>query len=145
MPDVSIIITSGEPAGVGPDIIAAIDPARFDARLVVIGDFELLAARAAALGSGTEYIEYGSQTVSNRRLEVIHQPLAHPCVPGRLDSANAEYVLQLLERACRACLSGEFDAMVTAPVQKEIINRAGIDFSGHTEFLAGICEVPKPV
>ena len=145
MPDLSIIITSGEPAGVGPDIIAAIDPARFDARLVVIGDFELLAVRAAALGSGTAFIEYGSQPVSNRQLEVIHQPLAQPCLPGHLDSANAEYVLQLLERACRACLSGEFDAMVTAPVQKEIINRAGIDFSGHTEFLADICEVPKPV
>ncbi len=145
MPDVSIIITSGEPAGVGPDIIAAIDPARFDARLVIIGDLPLLAARAAALGSATEFIEYDSQPVSKRQLEVIHQPLVQPCLPGRLDSANAEYVLQLLERACRACLNGEFDAMVTAPVQKEIINRAGIDFSGHTEFLAGICEVPKPV
>lgn len=99
MPDVSILITSGEPAGVGPDIIAAIDPARFEARLVVIGDFPLLVARAAAVGSGIEFIEYGEQPVSNSQIEVIHQPLAQPCLPGRLDSANAEYVLQLLERA----------------------------------------------
>lgn len=145
MPDASLIITSGEPAGIGPDIIANIDPVQFDARLVVIGDQQLLTDRAAAMGSRIEFVEYGKQPVSGNCIEVIHRPLAQPCVPGRLDSANAEYVLQLLEQACRACLRGEFDAMVTAPVQKEIINRAGINFSGHTEYLAEICERPKPV
>jgi len=145
MPDTRIIITSGEPAGIGPDIIAGIDPANFDARLVVIGDQQLLAARAAALGSGIEFVEYDNQPTSGNRIQVIHQPLEQACQPGRLDQANAGYVLQLLQRACRACLGGEFDAMVTAPVQKEIINRAGTRFSGHTEYLADICKVQKPV
>ena len=146
MPDVSIIITSGEPAGIGPDIIAAIDPSRFDARLVVIGDRQLLATRANALGSKIEFVEYDkTRPEAGNVIEIIHQPLTRPGLPGQLDVANAEYVLKLLERACAACLAGEFDAMVTAPVQKEIINRAGIDFSGHTEYLAEICKVSKPV
>ncbi|MDH3761986.1 MAG: 4-hydroxythreonine-4-phosphate dehydrogenase PdxA [Gammaproteobacteria bacterium] len=145
MPEAGIIITSGEPAGIGPDIIAAIDPPRFDARLVVIGDRQLLAARAQALGSKIEFVEYGEKPPAGNRIETIHQPLAVPAVAGQLDAANAGYVLQMLERACNACLAGEFDAMVTAPVQKDIINRAGIDFTGHTEFLAEICQAPKPV
>jgi len=145
MPDGGIVISSGEPAGIGPDIVAAIDPARFDARLVVVGNRELLEARAAALGSKIAYVEYGRQNRPNDAVEVIDMPLAHPCRAGQLDEANAGYVLAMLERACRGCLEGEFAAMVTAPVQKEIINRAGIAFSGHTEFLAELCESPRPV
>lgn len=145
MPETAIIITSGEPAGIGPDIIAGLDPSRFDARLVVIGDRQLLATRAAALGSTIEFIAYDKKSAAGKAIEVIHQPLAQPSLPGQLDSANADYVLTLLKRACSACLDGEFDAMVTAPVQKAIINRAGIQFSGHTEYLADICQVSKPV
>ncbi|UCH40205.1 MAG: 4-hydroxythreonine-4-phosphate dehydrogenase PdxA [Gammaproteobacteria bacterium] len=145
MPDVSVVITSGEPAGIGPDIVASIEPARFDARLVVIGDRQMLTARAAGLGSRINFVDYGDNDATADCIEVIDQPLAQPARAGQLDSANAEYVLQLLQKACKACLDGEFDAMVTAPVQKEIINRAGIAFSGHTEFLAEICRVPKPV
>lgn len=145
MPDVGIIVTSGEPAGIGPDIIAAIEPANFDARLVVIGDRQLLQARADALGSKLEFTEYGEKPETDNCIEIIHQPLSGPALAGQLDSVNAGYVLNMLERACKACLDGEFDAMVTAPVQKEIINRAGKDFSGHTEFLADICQVPRPV
>ena len=145
MPDGPIIITSGEPAGIGPDIVAAIDPARFDARLVVIGNRELLEARAAATGSKISYVEHGSQPGSNNSVEVIDQPLARPCRAGQLDEANAGYVLAMLQRACRGCLEGEFAAMVTAPVQKEIINRSGLAFSGHTEYLAEICGAPRPV
>ncbi len=145
MPDGAIVISSGEPAGIGPDIVAAIDPARFDARLVVIGNRELLEARARALGAPAAYVEYGRQGLPGNALEVVDLPLAQPCHAGRLDAANAAYVLEMLERACRGCLDGEFAAMVTAPVQKEIINRAGLAFSGHTEFLAQICDTPRPV
>lgn len=145
MPEAAIIITSGEPAGIGPDIIAGLEPSRFDARLVVIGDRQLLATRVAALGSAIEFIPYDKISAAGNAIEVIHQPLAQPSLPGQLDSANADYVLTLLKRACGACLDGEFDAMVTAPVHKEVINRAGIQFSGHTEYLADICQVPKPV
>jgi len=145
MPEARIVITSGEPAGIGPDIIARIDPAIFEARLVVIGDLDMLRARAEALGTGTVFISYADKSANSAAIEVIDHPLSQPCTPGQLDSANADYVLAILERACKACLDGEFDAMVTAPVQKEIINRAGIPFTGHTEFLAEICQAPRPV
>jgi len=145
MPDSRIIISSGEPAGIGPDIVAQIDPRDFGANLVVIGDRAMLQARAAALGSTTTYVDYGDADRDGAAIEVIDHPLAKACIPGELDVANAGYVLGLLERACRSCLDGEFDAMVTAPVQKDIINRAGIAFSGHTEFLADICQESRPV
>ena len=86
MPEAGIIITSGEPAGIGPDIIAALDPSRFDARLVVAGDREMLAARAASLGSKITYIEYGAGAAPDH-LEVIHQPLA---VTGPAESSHHE-------------------------------------------------------
>jgi len=145
MPEARIIITSGEPAGIGPDIIAGIDPSRHDARLVVIGDRQMLEARAAALGSKIEYTSLDEKPAGGAAIEIIDQPLSKPCIPGQLDSENAAYVLKILATACRACLDGSFDAMVTAPVQKEIINRAGIVFSGHTEYLAELCNVTKPV
>lgn len=145
MHEARIIITSGEPAGIGPDIIAKINPASFDARLVVIGDREMMQSRADALGSKLKFIDYDADKTPADTIEIIHQPLEQPCIPGQLDSANAKYVLTLLETACRACLENQFDAMVTAPVQKEIINRAGISFSGHTEYLADICESTRPV
>ena len=88
---------------------------RFPARLVAIGERALLAGFP----------------------EVEHVALARPRVPGRLDAQNSRYVLAVLERAVRGCLSGEYQAMVTAPVQKSVINDAGIGFTGHTEFLAG--------
>jgi 4-hydroxythreonine-4-phosphate dehydrogenase len=140
-----VIISSGEPAGIGPDIVASIDPGKFDARLVVIGDRQMLQNRAIALGSKIFFCDFGEELAPDNAVEIIDQPLLAPAVPGQLDSANAGYVLSMLEAACRGCLDKRFDAMVTAPVQKEIINRAGINFSGHTEFLAEICNTPRPV
>ncbi len=145
MPEPRIIITSGEPAGIGPDIIAAIDPDRFDADLVVIGDRNMLQSRAAALGSKIKFVDYDNGGIPANTVAVIDQPLRQPAVPGRLDIDNAKYVLNLLDHACRACLNKQFDALVTAPVQKEIFNRAGIRFQGHTEYLADICNTPRPV
>ena len=144
MPEAGVIVTSGEPAGIGPDIIAALDPSHFDARLVVAGDLGMLAERAAALGSKLSLVEFGAGAADGR-IEVIHVPLAAPVHAGRPDPANARYVLQLLDLACKGCLAGEFRAMVTAPLQKDVINRAGIPFSGHTEYLAQACGVAKPV
>jgi 4-hydroxythreonine-4-phosphate dehydrogenase len=106
-----IALTSGEPAGIGPELCVRL--AR-EMDVVVIGDESLLA--------GAPYVE--------------HVPLARPAVPGRLDPANARYVLAVVDRAIRGCQSGDFDAMVTAPVQKSVINDAGIPFTGHTEYLA---------
>jgi 4-hydroxythreonine-4-phosphate dehydrogenase len=143
-PDIRIAITAGEPAGIGPDIVAAIDPRAFAARLVVVGNLDMLRARAAALGAATCFVDQ-SEGGAAGSIEVIDHPLPQPCRPGHLDSANAGYVLATLDKACRACLEGDFDAMVTAPVHKGIINRAGMAFSGHTEFLADICQAPRPV
>jgi 4-hydroxythreonine-4-phosphate dehydrogenase len=142
-----IAITSGEPAGIGPDIIAQIKTHNVDARLVVIGDQELIMQRAKQLGSTQHYIDYNpsQNNTDSDLLEILHIPLVVPCKAGELNKHNAGYVLKTLERACKGCLSGEFDAMVTAPVQKDIINEAGIPFSGHTEYLAEICGVKKPV
>jgi 4-hydroxy-L-threonine phosphate dehydrogenase PdxA len=96
---------------------------QFPARLVAIGDRALL--------SGCASIE--------------HVPLARPRTPGKLDPANARYVLAILDRAIRGCLSGEYDAMVTAPVQKSVINDAGIPFTGHTEYIAEHAHAPHVV
>ena len=146
MPEPRIALTSGEPAGIGPDIVMQLTPSSFDARLIVFGDCDLLQSRAAAIGLPLELIDYDpAASPPANALEILHEPLVAPCRAGALDSANAAYVLRLLERACLGCRDGQFDAMVTAPVQKEIINRAGIPFSGHTEFLADLCRAPRPV
>jgi 4-hydroxythreonine-4-phosphate dehydrogenase len=107
-------VTSGEPAGIGPEICCMLASAALPARIVVIGDRGILPGCP----------------------EVEHVPLERPRVPGKLDPANSRYVLRLIDRAMRGCASGEFAAMVTAPVQKSVINDAGIAFSGHTEYLA---------
>jgi 4-hydroxythreonine-4-phosphate dehydrogenase len=128
-----IAVTSGEPAGIGPDICLALAGKAFPARLVVLGDRGLLADRAAALGMRID------------GLDIRHVPLRAPCVAGRLDVANARYVLDLLDVALAGCQSGEFAAMVTAPVHKGVINDAGIAFTGHTEYLAEKTGTPRVV
>jgi 4-hydroxythreonine-4-phosphate dehydrogenase len=116
---------------------------------VVLGSRALLTERALMLGMDIELDAYlpgaplrGPQT---GRLQVLDIPLATACVAGRLDTANARHVLALLDRATHGCVSGEFAAMVTAPVQKSVINDAGIPFSGHTEYLAARTGAAQPV
>jgi len=118
-----IALTSGEPAGIGPEICVRVAREPVAARLVVIGDRSLLA--------GCPNVE--------------HVALERPARPGALDPGNARYVLRVLDRAIDGCLSGEFDAMVTAPVQKSVINDAGIAFTGHTEYLAVRTRAPHVV
>lgn len=124
-----IAITAGEPAGIGPELVAALDPAAFEADLVVIGDARMLRARGSGHGRG-------GAPVARAALEVLHIPAPAPVLPGRLDTRNADYVLATLARAADGCLDGEFDAVVTGPVQKSVINDAGRPFTGHTEFFA---------
>jgi 4-hydroxythreonine-4-phosphate dehydrogenase len=141
-----IAITSGEPAGIGPELMAMIDPAAFDARLVVVGNAELIRERATAIGKAVELQAYRRERPpAAPQLEILDLPLGAAVTPGRLDVANAPHVLRMLERACDGCLTGEFDAMVTAPIQKDIINASGLAFSGHTEFLAERCGGQQPV
>jgi len=140
----TIAITCGEPAGIGPELIAGINSQDFPARLVIIGDRHLLQSRADNINKTLRAQPY-DQKKKSAELEIFHIPLHSPAFPGKLDTVNASYVLEQLETACNGCLNGEFDAMVTAPVQKDIINRAGFPFTGHTEYLADLCKSPKPV
>ncbi|MEK6663935.1 MAG: 4-hydroxythreonine-4-phosphate dehydrogenase PdxA [Pseudomonadota bacterium] len=143
-----IALTSGEPAGIGPDlcVLLAQEARAFD--LVVLADKSLLQQRAAQLGRTLELEDYApSRPVARTagKLSVLHLPLAAPCVPGQLNPANSRYVLALLDRATSGCLAGEFSAMVTAPVHKGVINDAGVIFQGHTEYLQAHAHAPQVV
>lgn len=134
-----IAITAGEPAGIGPDLCVLLAGDTYPARLVVIADRDLLQARARQRGIEVALRPYDpGRTAAHQpgTLEVLHVPLAVPATPGTLDARNSPYVLDMLQQAIAGCQSGAFDAMVTAPVHKGIINDAGIPFTGHTEFLA---------
>jgi 4-hydroxythreonine-4-phosphate dehydrogenase len=143
-----IALSSGEPAGIGPDLCLALAQQERDCALICLADAELLAQRARSLGLTCRLEAYRPDEVicvAPQTLCVAHQPLAVPCAPGQLDVRNAPYVLKLIERAVDGCLSGEFGAMVTAPVQKSIIIESGVAFSGHTEFIAARCGAPLAV
>jgi 4-hydroxythreonine-4-phosphate dehydrogenase len=118
----TIAVTTGEPAGIGPELAAALlDGDELGARIVLVGDRTLLEQRCG-------------RPIPAANL--LHVPLAAPSTAGRLDPANARYVLALLDAALDGCGTGRFDAMVTAPVHKGVINDAGVPFTGHTEYLA---------
>lgn len=132
-----IAVTSGEPAGIGPELCLRLAHHEAALQPVILGDRSLLAERAAALGIDLVFRDFDPENpVDPSRLDVLHLPLAAPSVARRLDPDNAPYVLALLDRALAGCRSGEFSAMVTAPVHKGVINQAGVHFTGHTEYLA---------
>ncbi|MDX1836385.1 4-hydroxythreonine-4-phosphate dehydrogenase PdxA [Legionella taurinensis] len=141
-----LLVSSGEPAGIGPDLCLSL--AGLDLPLVVIGDKQLLMQRAKALGFEVEIQDYKPQSPLSAQpgqLTVLSLPCPAPVVAGQLDVRNAPYVLDLLTKSANACLAGEFSALVTAPVHKAIINKAGIAFTGHTEFFADYCRVNQVV
>ncbi|WP_426414703.1 4-hydroxythreonine-4-phosphate dehydrogenase PdxA [Aestuariirhabdus sp. LZHN29] len=149
-----IVITSGEPAGIGPELCVQIAQQPLQAALAVIGDPELLLQRAKQLQLPlklklleTTSSDCGAQLPPHQAgtLHVVPTPLAHPARAGQLDKANAAYVLRTLDMAIEGCRDGQFSAMVTAPVHKGIINDAGIPFSGHTEYLAEKTSTPMVV
>ena len=134
---VKLVITTGDPAGIGPEVslAAAKDflSEQPHAQITLLGDVSLF----------KDFSEKNSNLPDRLKIEPI--PLAAPVTPGVLNLANAQYVLNLLDRASDACIQGEFDAMVTAPIQKSLINSAGISFTGHTEYLAKRCNTPHVV
>jgi 4-hydroxythreonine-4-phosphate dehydrogenase len=148
-PQARIAVTSGEPAGVGPDLCLQLARGPLPCELICLGDRELLGARARQLSLKLNLWDYEpGQPVRPHTpgtLAVLHIPLAFPGEPGKLDSRNAAAVLAMLDRAAAGCLEGEFAAMVTAPVQKSTIIEAGFAFTGHTEYLAQRCGAPLPV
>ncbi len=142
-----IALTSGEPAGVGPDICVALAQTAHAAELVVFADPELLESRARTLGLPLSLLPADGprapQAAGSLRVQAVK--LRKPVQASRLDTANAPYAIEMLERAADGCLMGSYDALVTAPVHKGVINDAGIPFTGHTEFLAARCRAPHPV
>lgn len=139
MPPPRLILTCGEPAGIGPDLCIDIAGRAWPCELVVAGDMEVLRARAQQLRKSLTLVPYSRDQSAEQRagtLRVLHIPVAAAVRPGQLDRANARHVLALLDRAIEGCIAGEFAAMVTAPVQKSVIIEAGVAFSGHTEYLA---------
>jgi len=142
----TIVVTIGEPAGIGPDLAVRLAERTWPARLVLAGDRELLRERARRLGAGVRLVPYlRARAATPGALEVAHFPVAVPVQAGRLDAANARTVIASLDVAVAGCMAGEFAAMVTAPVQKSVINDAGIAFTGHTEFLAQRTGAPAVV
>lgn len=143
-----IALTPGEPAGIGPDLtVMAAQQAR-DYPLVALCDPQLLKDRAKLLGlplTVSTYTQGSAVTTSAQHISVMPIPLGAPCKAGTLDSANAAYVIETLKQATEGCLSGEFAAVVTGPVQKSVINEAGIPFSGHTEYFADNSNTPHVV
>ena len=135
-----VAITTGEPAGIGPDIClslaASIQNPEQLKRLVFLGDETLLAQRAKAIGL---------DPLVHAQMQIQHVALQAPCKAGQLDSQNSAYVLELLDTAIAGCMSGAFSAMVTAPLQKSVIAQTGLSFSGHTEYLAEKTATPHVV
>ncbi len=134
---VKLVITTGDPAGIGPEVSLAAAKnfltEQPNAQITLLGDASLFKD------------SWGKNLSIPERLKIESIPLGSPMVPGVLNPANARYVLNLLDRASDACLHGAFDAMVTAPIQKSLINIADIPFTGHTEYLAQRCNTKHVV
>jgi len=131
-----IAVTSGEPAGIGPELCAMLTQRAWPVRLVIIGDITLIRERVRETATLPVVAFDAEKDAAPGALEVLHVPLRTPVRAGVPDPANAGYVLSLLDHAIAGCLFGNFAAMVTAPVHKGVISDSGVAFSGHTEYLA---------
>lgn len=142
-----LYITSGEPAGIGPDICLSLSHSNSLRPLVVLANKAMLQQRAEQLGVAVNLVDYHQQSLAAKsgELYVKHIELAAPVIAGQLNPLNSSYVLAQLTEAARACMQGEAAGVVTAPVQKSVINEAGIAFSGHTEFFQEYAGVPRVV
>jgi len=140
-----VLLTPGEPAGIGPDIVIAAAAQAFDGELVAVADPDLLERRAHALGTPIKLHEPDGRRHRSGHLAVLPVALQKQEVAGELNPANAAYVVETIRQAVALCLAGDFDALCTAPVHKAVINEGGIDFTGHTELLADLTDSPQPV
>jgi 4-hydroxythreonine-4-phosphate dehydrogenase len=144
-----IVVSSGEPAGIGPDICIALADAARSERIAVLGDPQLLRSRARQLNREIRIREISNGAAATPQatgeLQVIAHRLRADVQAGITDSRNAAYVIDMLSDGGRGCLEGRYSAFVTAPVHKSVICAAGYPFTGHTEFLATLCGVDQPV
>jgi 4-hydroxythreonine-4-phosphate dehydrogenase len=144
-----LAITPGEPAGIGPDLVIAMAQQDWPVALVVVASPTLLKERAKLLGVSLTFKVYDeNEAVTPQQANVITVlpiELAVPCIAGELDSANGHYVVETLRLACEKNINGEFVAVITGPVHKGLINKAGIAFSGHTEYFSHQANCPDVV
>jgi len=144
-----IALTAGEPSGIGPDLIVQLATKklteRVAAEIIVIADEELLQRRAQQLNLPFSFSRYDRNAKRSTTLKIVQVSAENNNCCGTPDKANVPYILETLEVAAKGCMSGEFDALVTGPIHKAIINEAGISFSGHTEFFADLTKVNKTV
>ncbi len=149
MQPLRLALTPGEPAGIGPDLCVQIAQQGSPHQLVLVCDPDLIVDRARLLNLPIKLLEFDPdqpvQACNPAELYYLGTPLVEDVVPGQLDKTNARYVLNALRMATDATLAGMFDALVTAPMHKGVINDAGIPFSGHTEFLEERCGADKVV
>lgn len=142
-------VTPGEPAGIGPDLVIKLAQQDWPVELIACANADMLQQRAALLGLPLQLRAYDvnatPQPQTAGTLTIVDFPLAESVIAGQLNAANGEYVVDTLRYAGERAISGEFAAIVTGPVHKGIINRAGIPFSGHTEFFALQSETPNVV
>lgn len=141
-------LTPGEPAGIGPDLCILMAQEAQPYPVIVISDGNMLLQRAEQLGLPLQVIEITPDNLPNeaapaQSLYVWDTPVHEQVVAGQLNTANAAHVLETLIRAANGCLKHTFDAMITAPVHKGIINEAGVPFSGHTELLQELSKAPQ--
>ncbi|MCT9845014.1 MULTISPECIES: 4-hydroxythreonine-4-phosphate dehydrogenase PdxA [Leclercia] len=133
-----VVITPGEPAGIGPDLVVQLAQRSWPVELVICADASVLEARAKQLNLPLTLLPYQAENAPLPQqagtLTLLPVPLRTPVVPGQLSTENGHYVVETLARACDGCLSGEFAALITGPVHKGVINDAGVAFTGHTEF-----------
>ena len=142
----TVAVTTGEPAGIGPDLCTELlDTAPTGCRVVLIGDRTLFGRARPRSARRLKLPDFDAMGRPRAGVELLHVPLAEPARPGVLATANARYVLATLDAAIGGCAAGAFQAIVTAPVQKSIINEAGVRFTGHTEYLAKRTGVRLPV
>jgi 4-hydroxythreonine-4-phosphate dehydrogenase len=140
-----LAVTPGEPAGIGPDLLLRLAQAPQACELVAYADPDLLTSRARLLGLPLRLKDPDGRPTAAGELAIHPVPLARPAVPGRLDPANAHYVLATLDHAVADCQQGRVAGLVTGPVNKAVINDAGMPFSGHTEYLAALTATPLVV
>ena len=141
-----IAITSGEPAGIGPDLCLMLANQNLNANITIIGDMDMLARRAKQLDINVSLSAYEkNHSKRYKKINVMHVSAHSEVTAGILNTNNSEYVLDTLKTAIEGCQDDIFDAIVTAPVHKGIINEAGITFTGHTEYLAEETSSPKVV
>jgi len=143
------IITSGEPSGIGPDIVLSLAMRKDSGQFLVFGNIDMLKTRADVLGMNIDIVPYNigsdlDNTESNSLL-VKDFELPETVIPGELNKENSVYVIEMIKEATLGCLSGQYKGLITAPVHKHIINESGIKFSGHTEYIAELCNSKNPI